>query len=297
MTSFGDNLKTIRTQLNMNQKELGDRLGVGQTTIANYEKGVRFPTGDLLKRIGEVLNVSIDQLMGHQVVNTAEEPVDLKAFKEKLKKCLIEGNEQEALYMIWQLNPSKDNILIIYEEILLKIMVDIGEMWERGEVNVAVEHFATQVVHKILSMMSTITGEVPKGKYSVLCMSLNSEPHTVGMRMISEYFSLLGITPYYIGTSVPTDSVIMMLKNKKVNILALSATMSYHLDGMKNLIEVVKRDPSLKALKIIVGGQAFDHNQEIWKDLGADGFAKDFISLKTWLEEEMYIDIVKSSKP
>ena len=73
MTSFGDNLKRIRTQLNMNQKDLGDKLGIGQTTIANYEKGVRFPTGELLKRIGEVLNVSIDQLMGHQVINTVLE--------------------------------------------------------------------------------------------------------------------------------------------------------------------------------------------------------------------------------
>ena len=290
MTSFGDNLKAIRTQLNMNQKDLGDQLGVGQTTIANYEKGVRFPTGDLLKKIGEVLNVSIDQLMGHQIVNTAfeSEALDVKTFNEKFKKCLIEGNEQEALYMIWQLNPTKENILIIYEDILLQVMVEIGEMWEKGEVNVAVEHFATQVVHKILSMMSTISGEVPKGKYRVLCMSLNAEPHTVGMRMISEYFSLMGITSYYIGTSVPTDSVTLMLKNKKIDILALSATMTYHLDGMKNLIEVIKRDPSLKSLKIIVGGQAFKHNQEIWKELGADGFAKDFLSLKTWLSEEKF---------
>ncbi|VDN46382.1 conserved protein of unknown function [Petrocella atlantisensis] len=291
MTSFGDNLKRIRTQLNMNQKDLGDKLGIGQTTIANYEKGVRFPTGELLKRIGEVLNVSIDQLMGHQVVNTAleSEALDLSIFNEELKKCLIEGNEQEALYRIWQLNPSKENISIIYEDILLKVLVEIGQMWERGQVNVAVEHFATQVVHKILSMMSTITGEVPKGKHRSLCMSFNSEPHTIGMRMISEYFSLLGITSYYIGTSVPTDSVIKMLKNKKVDILALSATMSYHLDGMKNLIEVIKRDPGLKSLKIIVGGQAFLYEQDRWKDLGADGYAKDFLSLKAWLEEERFI--------
>lgn len=291
MTSFGDNLKRIRTQLNMNQKELGDMLGVGQTTIANYEKGVRFPTGDLLKRIGEVLNVSIDQLMGHQIVNTniGSEALDIKVFNEILKKHLIEGNEQEALHNIWQLNPSKENILFIYEEILQQVMVEIGKMWERGEVSVAVEHFATQVVLKMLSMLSTIPGEVQKGKYRVLCMSLNSEPHTIGMRMISECFSLLGITSYYIGTGVPTDSLIRMLKNKKIDILALSATMSYHLDGMKNLIEVLKKDPSLKSLRIIVGGQAFQYDQEIWNDLGADAYAKDYLSLKTWLSEEKYI--------
>jgi methanogenic corrinoid protein MtbC1 len=230
--------------------------------------------------------------MGHQIVNMSleSEALDVKAFNEKLKKCLIDGNEQEALYMIWQLSPSKDNILIIYEDILLRVMVEIGEMWERGEVNVAVEHFATQVVHKILSMTSTITGDVPKGKHRVLCMSFNSEPHTIGMRMISEYFSWLGITSYYIGTSVPTDSVTMMLKSKKVDILALSATMPYHLDGIKNLIEVIKRDHGLKSLKIIVGGQAFQHNQEVWKDLGADGYANNFMSLKTWLEKENFIE-------
>lgn len=288
MKNFGENLKSARTELNMNQQALGQAIGVGQTTIANYEKGVRFPTGELLKRIAEILNISIDQLLDHKVVHISPElsQDDMATYQQQFRDFLLEAKEQEALLMIWELHPSRENLFEIYEHMLVTTMVQIGNMWEAGVVNVAVEHYASQVVHKIISMLSTITSSTPKNGKKAICMSLNSEPHTIGMRMISEYLNYCGLDSYFIGTSVPTDSLIEMMLKRKIHLLALSATMQEHLDALTNLIARLRGEPRFDHVKILVGGQAFVHNPQGWEQVGADGYANDFDGLENWLSEE-----------
>lgn len=39
----GQKIKDFRLSRNMTQKELAERIGMGDTTIVNYEKGIRTP--------------------------------------------------------------------------------------------------------------------------------------------------------------------------------------------------------------------------------------------------------------
>ncbi|HEL1970033.1 TPA: helix-turn-helix transcriptional regulator, partial [Streptococcus suis] len=43
---IGQRIKDFRLSRNMTQKELAKRIGMGDTTIANYEKGFRSPKKD-----------------------------------------------------------------------------------------------------------------------------------------------------------------------------------------------------------------------------------------------------------
>lgn len=45
-------------------KELADRVGVTEPTISHYEKGRREPSKGVLTAMAEVLNVSVDYLLG-----------------------------------------------------------------------------------------------------------------------------------------------------------------------------------------------------------------------------------------
>jgi Predicted transcriptional regulators len=55
---FGDKLKEARKAMKLNQVELGNRLGVGNTTISNWEKGIAKPDIDTLEKICSTLTVS-----------------------------------------------------------------------------------------------------------------------------------------------------------------------------------------------------------------------------------------------
>lgn len=287
MKKFGENLKSARKTLNMNQQALGDAVGVGQTTIANYEKGLRFPTGDLLIKIAEILNVSIDDLLDHQVITrqVLSSELDIVDYQKTFLQHLLNGEEQSAIVMIWDLNPSKDNFVMIYEQLLMTSMYEIGVLWKAGKVSVATEHFASHVVHKIIAMLSTIPATMPKNKKRALCMSLSPEPHTIGVKMVSEYMNFLGLQSYYLGTNVPTDSLIAMLIKKKIDVFAISVTLSNHLDLLNTLIPSIKSRPELKKLKIIVGGQGAYHQEGLIDPKMVDGFASNFDTLKQWLTD------------
>lgn len=287
MKKFGINLKNARKSLNMNQQALGDAVGVGQTTIANYEKGLRFPTGELLKKIAEILNVSIDDLLGHEVLSrhTLDPDFDMAEYQKQFLNHLLNGEEQSALVMVWDLQPSKDNLVMIYEQLLMTSMYEVGRLWELGQVTVATEHYASHVVHKIIAMLSTIPATMPKSNRKALSMSMSPEPHTIGVKMISEYLNYLGVQSYYIGTNVPTDSLIDMLIKKKIDVLAISVTLSNHLDLLNTLIPRLKSRPELKQLKILVGGQGTIHQEKLIDAMEVDGIANDFDTLEQWLCE------------
>ena len=60
---FGETLRELRIQKNMNQKQVALELNVTPQTYSNYERGKRFPGPDMLRRIAQYYQVSTDQLL------------------------------------------------------------------------------------------------------------------------------------------------------------------------------------------------------------------------------------------
>lgn len=68
--TFGDRLRTLRSEKNLNQASFGEVLGeimgtkrVSSSAIGAYERNEREPTYELLRTISSFFNVSIDYLM------------------------------------------------------------------------------------------------------------------------------------------------------------------------------------------------------------------------------------------
>ncbi len=59
---IGAKIKEFRLKRNLTQKELAKIVDVGDTTIANYEKGFRSPKKDTMFDLANAFNISIDDL-------------------------------------------------------------------------------------------------------------------------------------------------------------------------------------------------------------------------------------------
>lgn len=59
-------LREIRKSRGLTQEELGDLVGLTKASISFYESGKQDPGVDTLKRIADVLNVSVDNLLGRE---------------------------------------------------------------------------------------------------------------------------------------------------------------------------------------------------------------------------------------
>lgn len=62
---LSERLKSLRLESKITQKEISDKLEIGQGTYARYEKGDRKPTGEILNKLANFFNVSTDYLLGN----------------------------------------------------------------------------------------------------------------------------------------------------------------------------------------------------------------------------------------
>jgi len=49
--------------------------------------------------------------------------------------------------------------------------------------------------------------------------------------------------------------------------------MAYNVDSAARLVRLTRESQELQSVGILVGGQAFHHDPELWKRTGADGYA------------------------
>lgn len=81
MKSLGQSIKDNRTKNNMSQQELGDILGVSNRTISKWENDVHKPDPNILTRLSELFNISVDDLLS---VKKEPNDSDYKTFRELL---------------------------------------------------------------------------------------------------------------------------------------------------------------------------------------------------------------------
>ena len=60
---FCQNLKEIRKLCGLTQKQVANSLGVVESCYANWEQGRTEPNIDMLRKLGKIFNVSIDELI------------------------------------------------------------------------------------------------------------------------------------------------------------------------------------------------------------------------------------------
>lgn len=67
MTLFKDNLLYLRKKKKLTQTQLGLKIGVGRTTITNYESGISEPSYELLQKIVTELDTTIDEIITSEI--------------------------------------------------------------------------------------------------------------------------------------------------------------------------------------------------------------------------------------
>lgn len=64
MTILGNRIKKLRENKNMSQKDLAKDLHISNSTLSQYESGIRVPSDEIKTTIAKYFDVSMDYLMG-----------------------------------------------------------------------------------------------------------------------------------------------------------------------------------------------------------------------------------------
>lgn len=87
---LGEKIKLYRENLNMTQNEIAEVLGVKSTTISKYESGILEPNIESLKKLSELFNVSIDELLKDDNFDVSK--INILAILREQKNMKLKGN-------------------------------------------------------------------------------------------------------------------------------------------------------------------------------------------------------------
>lgn len=107
-----ENLKKIREKRNINQLKIAMDIGITQESISKYETGNAFPSKEILIKLADYLNCSIDYLLNRtdnpninkEKISKEDEKIENLIFrfknlsdenKNKLEGCLLALEQEE----------------------------------------------------------------------------------------------------------------------------------------------------------------------------------------------------------
>lgn len=67
---LADNLHRLRTENNYTQEQIGEKLNISRQAYSNYETGKRIPDIDMLIRIADIYEVTLEQLITQTCTST-----------------------------------------------------------------------------------------------------------------------------------------------------------------------------------------------------------------------------------
>ncbi|KAF1306594.1 helix-turn-helix domain-containing protein [Streptococcus sanguinis] len=77
---FSERLKESRKKARLTQVEIAEKLGISQPAYASWERGAKKPTQENLVKLAQVLNVTIDYLVGNsddEIANKELEDIEI----------------------------------------------------------------------------------------------------------------------------------------------------------------------------------------------------------------------------
>lgn len=107
---IGNKIKEYRKLKGLTQKELAKAVGMGDTTIANYEKGLRTPKKNTLFKLANAFDISIDDLFP---------PIESAKPKQNVTKVNFDPRQAILLSNYNKLNDNRKNKLVQTSEKLL----------------------------------------------------------------------------------------------------------------------------------------------------------------------------------
>lgn len=75
-SKISERLKELRNKKGMTQEELAQNINTSRSNIANYETGKNNPSVEMLEKLSEIFNCSMDYLMGRTDLKTTKEYLD-----------------------------------------------------------------------------------------------------------------------------------------------------------------------------------------------------------------------------
>jgi len=151
-----------------------------------------------------------------------------------------------------------------YDKLLKPVMYRIGDLWQKGQLDVATEHASTNTAISLVKIINeritarTKWSQESSSKYKAVMCTPDGELHGLACNMIESLLLNNGFKVYNISASIPTDEGIQYIHDVRPDIVFISVTRAENIRSSERLIQQIQTEYNNK-LPIVVGGSAFNN--------------------------------------
>ncbi len=147
------------------------------------------------------------------------------------------------------------------EQVIMPVLVELGERWHRGELSVTREHYATNyLMQRLAAILRTVSNKMGGPLIWIGCAP--GEQHEVGVMLLSIYLRRAGYQVRYLGQDLPETDLIAEVKSQRPAMILFSAT---GVEAAKHLTQLCTELANIEPPRPIIGygGRAFNVHPEL----------------------------------
>lgn len=161
------------------------------------------------------------------------------------------------------------SIADLFQHVISPVQREVGRLWQENKITVVQEHYCTASIEILLARIRRKVIGTPR-QVSAVTFCAAGEQHCLGVKMFADLLEADGWQVTYLGANVPRNDMLLFLRQRNPDIVAMSVSTALGMTETRELISAIRELP--KPPRVLVGGYAIA-NPAVAKSLGADQFA------------------------
>jgi uroporphyrinogen decarboxylase len=157
---------------------------------------------------------------------------------------------------------------------MVPAMTVIGEKFQTGQIYIPEMMIAAKTMSETIGRYrDQIVDQTGEKSGTVIIGTVKGDLHDIGKNLVAMMLEGQGLTVEDLGVSVAAEKFAQAVRDKKPDVLAMSALLTTTMVEMKNTLKTLEEAGIRRDVKVMVGGAPV--TQDFADQIGADGYAYD----------------------
>ena len=192
---------------------------------------------------------------------------------QQLYQAVLNGDDKTARQVTQEALAAKTEPMKLVTDYMVPAMTEVGRRFECDEYFVPELLLSARAMKASMDQIRPLlvaAGAKPAGR--VVLGTVKGDLHDIGKNLVGAMLEGGGFEVTDLGVNVTPEQFIAAVKDKKANIVAMSALLTTTMQAMKQTIEAIKQAGVRDQVKILVGGAPV--TQRYADEIGADGYSE-----------------------
>ncbi len=192
---------------------------------------------------------------------------------KSLSDAILTGDAKTARDVTEKALAAGVDPLTLVNEYMIPAMTEVGRRYECNEYFVPELLISARAMKASLELIRPLlvaSGREPAGRVAI--GTVKGDLHDIGKNLVAAMLEGGGFEVIDLGVNVAPEQFVAAVREKKAQIVAMSALLTTTMPSMKSTIEALEAAGVRRQVKVLVGGAPI--TQRFADEIGADGYSE-----------------------